>query len=617
MRNFKVQTKILALTLLSGIMLLVVGYTGFSAMKTMAEKSENMYRNNVLSLNSIGQVSSNNSAIEAYVMEMILNEDYTANQNLSMSISDRTARNAMAYAALEETALSPNAKALYDTYNGLTPEYFNVRSRIVDLASRNQGEEAYRLFQAELQPIREEVNRTVNQLNSQLLREAQGNNAASLEAAQSSTLLILVCIAVGVLLVAGGGLLIARLVARPLRGMQKMMEQAESGDLSVQGTYLFRDEIGQVTLSFNRMIDGLRDMVRRIDESAVTLSASSQQLTAGAEQTTGAAEHIATSSAALTDGFETQAKSIAGVSGFVDEMENHMRLLDQNGKGIANSVRLANEAAELGSEEVRRTIGRMNEIERSVTQALEVVTGLRRRSEEIGAAAGLIDQVARQTNLLSLNASIEAARAGEAGRGFAVVAQEIRKLAESSAESTRTISEIIAAIQTESEAAVDSLNEGAQRVKLGVESGREISEVFGRIRGSVSGVAQETGQASELIDTLLEQTTQVADAMREVSSIAQQGAAGIEEVSAAGEEQLSTMEEVQGSAKFLSQLAEELQGTLARFKLDQAEVSAASPAEAAEAQRLERETFGAQAEPADDAGTREPNAPAANWNPVA
>lgn len=569
MRNFKVKTKILLLTLLSGVMLLAVGYTGYSTMKQMAQTSENMYQNNLRSLNAIGQVSSNNSAIEAYVMEMMLNSDYTATQNLSLSISDRTARNAMAYSELEQISLSAASKALYDEYNTLTPDYFNVRSRIVDLATRNEGEQAYAMFQEELQPIREQVNLVVNKLSSQLLREAQSNNASSLELAKTSTILIIICIGVGILLIAGGGLLISRLVSSPLREMQKMMQRAENGDLSVQGRYLYRDEIGQVTRSFNRMIDGLRDLIRRIDESAVTLSASSEQLAASAEQTTGAAGHIATSSSELSSGFETQAKTIGGVSGFVDEMEGNMRRLGKNGKEIAESVEAANTAAELGSEEVKKTIGRMSEIDRSVAHALEVVTGLRQRSEEIGAAAVLIDQVARQTNLLSLNASIEAARAGEAGRGFAVVAQEIRKLAESAADSTRTISEIITAIQEESEAAVRSLNEGADRAKLGVESGREISEVFGRIRSSVAEVRQETGESGELIDLLMTQASRIADAMRDVSSIAQEGAAGIEEVSAAGEEQLSTMEEVQGSARFLSQLAEELQQTLSRFTLEE------------------------------------------------
>lgn len=597
MRNFKVKTKILLLTLLSGVMLLAVGYTGYSTMKQMAQTSENMYQNNLRSLNAIGQVSSNNSAIEAYVMEMMLNSDYTATQNLSLSISDRTARNAMAYSELEQISLSAASKALYDEYNTLTPDYFNVRSRIVDLATRNESEQAYAMFQKELQPIREQVNLVVNKLSSQLLREAQSNNASSLELAKTSTILIIICIGVGILLIAGGGLLISRLVSSPLREMQKMMQRAENGDLSVQGRYLYRDEIGQVTRSFNRMIDGLRDLIRRIDESAVTLSASSEQLAASAEQTTGAAGHIATSSSELSSGFETQAKTIGGVSGFVDEMEGNMRRLGKNGKEIAESVEAANTAAELGSEEVKKTIGRMSEIDRSVAHALEVVTGLRQRSEEIGAAAVLIDQVARQTNLLSLNASIEAARAGEAGRGFAVVAQEIRKLAESAADSTRTISEIITAIQEESEAAVRSLNEGADRAKLGVESGREISEVFGRIRSSVAEVRQETGESGELIDLLMTQASRIADAMRDVSSIAQEGAAGIEEVSAAGEEQLSTMEEVQGSARFLSRLAEELQETLTRFTLestDEAEVK--TSAKMSESDTTENETAYASSE---------------------
>ncbi|GEM_PF-281747 len=589
MRNFKVKTKILLLTLLSGVMLLAVGYTGFTTMKQMAGASDEMYRNNLRSLNAIAQVSANNSTIEADVMEMMLTTDYKAGQDLSMDVGDRTARNAMSYAELEKISLSPEAKALYEEYNKLTPEYFNIRSRVVDLANRNLKDKAYAMFHTELQPVRVQVNQVVEKLNTQLLREAQDNNAASLEMARSSSLLIMICIGVGVVLIAGFGLLISRLVANPLRQMQQMMKQAAGGDLSVQGTYLFRDEIGQVTLSFNRMIEGLREMIRKVDESAVTLSASSEQLAASAEQTTGAAGHIATSSSELSAGFERQAKAIAGVSVFVDEMEGNMRDLGGTGDKIADTVEGANAAAEQGSEEVRKTIERMNGIDTSVAHALNVVTELRRRSEEIGAAAVLIEQVTKQTNLLSLNASIEAARAGESGRGFAVVAQEIRKLAESSAESTRMISEIIAAIQEESEAAVSSLNDGARRVKLGVESSREISEVFGRIRQSVSEVRGETREAGQLINLLMGQTAQIADAMREASSIAQQGAAGIEEVSAAGEEQLSTMEEVQHSALFLSQMAEELQRTLARFTLnrvdDAVEAADSEESEAGESRR--------------------------------
>ncbi|MCQ4088762.1 methyl-accepting chemotaxis protein [Saccharibacillus sp. JS10] len=568
MRNLTVKTKILLLTLLSGVLLLVVGYMGYATMKQMANTSENMYANNLRSLQAIGQVNSNNSAIEASVMEMMLNSDYTATQNLSLSISDRTARNAMAYAELEKISLSPAAKSLYTEYNNLMPEYFNIRSRITDLATRNEGEQAYAMFQSDLQPVREQVTLIVNKLSSQLLREAQSNNASSSELAQHSTLLMMICIVVGMVLIATFGWWIARLISKPLRHMQKMMQRAANGDLSVTGTYLFRDEIGQVTQSFNGMMQGLRDLVHQIDESAVTLSASSQQLTASAEQTTDAAGHIATSSSQLSAGFETQAQTINGVSELVNDMERNMQQLGQNGQEIAVSVRSANQAAQAGSDEVQKTIGRLNEIDQSVAHALEVVTGLRQRSEQIGTAAVLIDQVARQTNLLSLNASIEAARAGEAGRGFAVVAQEIRNLAESAAASTRTISEMISAIQEESEAAVRSLHEGAERAKLGVESGKEISDVFGKIRSSVAEVGKETIEAGNLIERLTIQTAEIADSMQGVNSIAQEGAAGIEEVSAAGEEQLSTMEEVQSSAKFLSQLAEALQVNLSRFTLE-------------------------------------------------
>jgi methyl-accepting chemotaxis protein len=195
------------------------------------------------------------------------------------------------------------------------------------------------------------------------------------------------------------------------------------------------------------------------------------------------------------------------------------------------------------------------------------MVSLEQRIADIDMLVSAIQQVAKQTNLLALNASIEAARAGDAGRGFAVVAQEIRKLAESAAESASQITDTVRSVQVESRKAVVSMNEASGRVKHGVEGAGRVSASFSVIQQSIADVSGRIGQISHSIASASGQSAEIGRAMQSISRVTEQGAAGLEEVSAASEQQLSTMEEVNGSARHLSQLAEDLQHEMTKFSL--------------------------------------------------
>ncbi len=121
----------------------------------------------------------------------------------------------------------------------------------------------------------------------------------------------------------------------------------------------------------------------------------------------------------------------------------------------------ASEDAHTGDEAVARTIEGMKTISDTMENTARVITGLGKRSQEIGKILEVIEEIADQTNLLALNAAIEAARAGEAGRGFAVVADEVRKLAERSVEATKEIGEVMRQVQQETTDAVETAQGGS------------------------------------------------------------------------------------------------------------------------------------------------------------
>ncbi|MNE51803.1 Methyl-accepting chemotaxis protein McpA [compost metagenome] len=220
-----------------------------------------------------------------------------------------------------------------------------------------------------------------------------------------------------------------------------------------------------------------------------------------------------------------------------------------------------------GAAAVDRIIGQMKDINASVSATQSIVRNLGSLSAEINTIITTINEIATQTNLLSLNASIEAARAGKDGLGFAVVAGEIRKLAEATGRSSLQITEIITDIQQQTGSAVESMELGSGLVSLGVEQSEVVSLAFAEIQDSIKAAVLQTEEIRGAVGHVSQESRAVSKAMEQVSEISRNGVEDIQDTSAASEEQLSAMEEMMASAQYLATLAEDLQKEMARFKL--------------------------------------------------
>ncbi|GGO00360.1 methyl-accepting chemotaxis protein [Saccharibacillus kuerlensis] len=567
MKNLNVRWKILILTVISAILIAAVGYSGFDATRKVADASERMYNENVKVMTIIDEVRANNIARQSYVLEMIVTTDSATMQQLHNELLQAKEANNAFYVQLEEMQMSEEMRKQYDIFQSILPDYRSAVDEVADLAEAGENIEAYSVFAEKVQPIRQEMNEKLKVILELQAREAEMNSDRSTHLKNASMILILSLLVGGTLLLLAAGYVIARAVSNPLRRIQQLMQSAENGDLTVRADYDSRDEIGQLSSSFNGMIAGLRSIIQKVDESALTLSASSQQLTASSEQTSIASGHIASSSSQLSDGFEEQTRTVAEVKTSAEHLADNMSQIQGGSESIAELAGQTERSANDGLNEVHDVLQQIQNIDTSVEHTSSVIASLERRIEDIDALVAAIQQVAKQTNLLALNASIEAARAGEAGRGFNVVAQEIRKLAESAAESASQITETVHSVQEESKKAVVSMKDASGLVKQGVKGAGRVSESFTSIRESISDVSGQISEISRSIASASTQSTEIGHAMQSISQITEQGASGLQEVSAASEEQLSTMEEVSESARHLSKLSEELKQELARFQL--------------------------------------------------
>jgi twitching motility protein PilJ len=211
------------------------------------------------------------------------------------------------------------------------------------------------------------------------------------------------------------------------------------------------------------------------------------------------------------------------------------------------------DVAKRGAGAVRRTIERLDEMREQIQDTAKRIKRLGESSQQIGDIVNLIDDIAEQTNILSLNAAIQAAMAGEAGRGFAVVADEVQRLAERSAEATKQIGELVKTIQADTNEVVSSMEKATE----GVVEGVRIADDAGRSLGEIESVSE---QLSELIGVMAETAHQQSQRAATVTS----QMANIRDVST----RTSTgTREAADAVDRLSELVRELQSSVAGFKL--------------------------------------------------
>ncbi|PLR96502.1 chemotaxis protein [Bacillus sp. T33-2] len=360
---------------------------------------------------------------------------------------------------------------------------------------------------------------------------------------------------------------IIRSIMVPLRRLMAATVKINEGNLDENIDANGTDELGQLSRSFNVMVGSLRSILEQVNKSATTLTASSEELTANAEQSTHSAQQIAAATQQLSAGSDEQLNSINGAATAITQMSAGIQQIAANSEEVSSLTKRTLEISAEGASSVEDVIYHMGDIHKTVQSTSAAIENLGERSKEIVNIVSLITDISSQTNLLALNAAIEAARAGEHGKGFAVVADEVRKLAEQSAASAQQISELINAIQTETNDAVASMLLGTEKVADGVVKTQKFGQLFKTIDERVTEVSDKVQEVTASIAQMSEGSQQIVEAIDVVKLVAEEGASASRQNSATSEEQLSTIEDVSASAQSLSVLAEELQMTLAKFKL--------------------------------------------------
>ena len=412
-------------------------------------------------------------------------------------------------------------------------------------------------------------------------------------------------------------------LTRPLSALSNFTKEMEQGNLKAKLNVRTGDEFELIAEGFNNALAELNKLV-------VSMSQVSNQVTAASEELTSTSEHasrvtseigkvISEVSRGISEksdtvrvtaqtveelkqaidqiarGAQEQAQAVQETSEIMARMSEAIQNTARNAQIMASASKQTVEIAQSGGSTVRETIAGMEEIRRTSLEAAEKVRELDHHSEKVGEILQVISEIADQTNLLALNAAIEAARAGEHGKGFAVVADEVRKLAERSADSAQEIAQLIGNMREGILQAVQAMEKGGEKVAHGTELARQAGQALNailesleqtdnqvqgisedaqkmrdwldRVVASVENVASITEENTASAEQMAAQGEQVAEAVAEIATFYEEVVASAEEMEASTEDMKTSNEQVYQSAQQLADLAKLLQDQIGKFAL--------------------------------------------------
>lgn len=353
----------------------------------------------------------------------------------------------------------------------------------------------------------------------------------------------------------------------PSLNMADFAHNVAEGDLTQKITDISDGYMARVANSLNNMVTRLHQLISETDTATQIIVESSSTLRSLSQQAGIATHQVASSTNKIANGADIQAEATSAITKSITELAVTINTVAANTQKSVHISVDTESAIRKGVEAVKLQNAKMEDSYAAIEAVSQAVEMLNQNSAKIEQIVEVIGNIANQTNLLALNAAIEAARAGEHGKGFAVVAEEVRHLAEQSAESAQEIATLIKQMQSNTHQVVVDMNTTKEVYTQQAEAIKSTSDIFSTIVSSVNLINMEIQEISAATEEMSASTDQLVDNVTEVASIAQQTAANSKEVSDLSEKQEHSLNAMTDEIESLNTYVGKVQQIVSAFKI--------------------------------------------------
>ncbi|MCI8410100.1 MAG: methyl-accepting chemotaxis protein [Lachnospiraceae bacterium] len=361
------------------------------------------------------------------------------------------------------------------------------------------------------------------------------------------------------------GIIVAQGISKTISSFLKQINKVSKGDLTVKVYTKRKDEFAVLATGISDMIAHTKHLIQKVEVVSTELTHISKQVIESSEMFLKSSKGIENSVNEIEVGTNSQAKHSVNCLEEMDHLSKRIQNVSENTQKISDIATGTNQSIHSGMEIMEILNDKSQSTAEITNVVIEGIENLEKQSRSIGQIIGAINDIASETNLLSLNASIEAARAGAAGRGFSVVATEIRKLADQSMDSAKEIQNIVNEITNNTQYVVETAKQADNIVQEQQKAVKDTTEAFEIMQQQVRVLMNELESILAGVQEMEETRHATLTAIEEISAVSEETAASAEEVSNVVEKQLDVVEELSGNSEHLSTSADELSKAINQF----------------------------------------------------
>jgi methyl-accepting chemotaxis protein WspA len=522
-------------------LMLVMGVIAFTRLQAVKTETLDVQNDTVLGLKYSADIKAalweNHALTEAHILQT----DRGGLESLEGQLKANLARQDELLELYKPTINDAEDRENFDNFIKLRESYLRTQRDVLKLSSDPKNKEAAQTaIRNVLDPEFERVRTAIQRIVDYNVTGTGASIAQILDAVASAKIGILLSFSITLLIALICGYFLMQAINRPLAHLVSVVDVMRTGNFSQRLKVERRDEFGTLADGFNRMIDDLTSLIKRVQESGLQVNSSMTEIAATAKEQQATASEIA----ATTTEIGATSKEITATSKELVRTMNEVSSVTEQSASLAGS-------GQVGVTHMEETMRHVMEAAGSISAKLAVLS---EKASNINQVVTTITKVADQTNLLSLNAAIEAEKAGEYGRGFAVVATEIRRLADQTAVATYDIEQTVKEIQSAVAAGVMGMDKFSEEVRRGMQEVQQVGEQLSQIIHQVQAVAPRVESVNEGMQAQATGAEQITQALTQLTEAAQQTVESLSQSSLAIDE--------------LSHVASTLRSSVSRFKLE-------------------------------------------------